>query len=75
MIEVGALGLLFCRKPFTCSGPLIGRSAHRAHSEAVLGSFAVLRQLFFFPSDALGHSALLGISLGDPPAPSTPPCC
>jgi zinc transport system permease protein len=29
----------------------------------VLGSFAVLRQLSFF-SDALGHSALLGISLG-----------
>ncbi len=29
----------------------------------LLGSFAVLRQLSFF-SDALGHSALLGISLG-----------
>ena len=29
----------------------------------VLGSFAVLRQLSFF-SDALGHSALLGITLG-----------
>ena len=29
----------------------------------LLGSFAVLRQLCFF-SDALGHSALLGISLG-----------
>ena len=29
----------------------------------VLGSFAVLRQLAFF-SDALGHSALLGITLG-----------
>jgi zinc/manganese transport system permease protein len=29
----------------------------------VLGSFAVLRQLSFF-SDALGHSALLGIALG-----------
>ena len=29
----------------------------------VLGSVAVLRQLSFF-SDALGHSALLGISLG-----------
>ena len=29
----------------------------------VLGSFAVLRQLSFF-SDALGHSALLGLSLG-----------
>jgi zinc transport system permease protein len=29
----------------------------------LLGSVAVLRQLSFF-SDALGHSALLGISLG-----------
>jgi zinc/manganese transport system permease protein len=29
----------------------------------LLGSFTVLRQLSFF-SDALGHSALLGISLG-----------
>ena len=29
----------------------------------LLGSFAVLRQLSFF-SDALGHSALLGITLG-----------
>ena len=29
----------------------------------VLGSFAVLRQLSFF-SDALGHSSLLGITLG-----------
>lgn len=29
----------------------------------MLGSFAILRQLSFF-SDALGHSALLGISLG-----------
>ncbi len=29
----------------------------------LLGSFAVLRQLSFF-SDALGHSALLGVSLG-----------
>lgn len=29
----------------------------------LLGSFAVLRQLSFF-SDTLGHSALLGISLG-----------
>ena len=29
----------------------------------LLGSFAILRQLSFF-SDALGHSALLGISLG-----------
>jgi len=29
----------------------------------ILGSFTILRQLFFF-SDALGHSALLGISLG-----------
>ncbi len=29
----------------------------------LLGSFAVLRQLSFF-SDALGHSALLGLSLG-----------
>ena len=29
----------------------------------LLGSFAVLRQLSFF-SDALGHSALLGIALG-----------
>jgi zinc/manganese transport system permease protein len=29
----------------------------------LLGSFAVLRQLSFF-SDALGHSALLGISFG-----------
>ena len=29
----------------------------------LIGSFAVLRQLSFF-SDALGHSALLGITLG-----------
>ena len=29
----------------------------------ILGSFTILRQLSFF-SDALGHSALLGISLG-----------
>jgi zinc/manganese transport system permease protein len=29
----------------------------------LLGSFVILRQLSFF-SDALGHSALLGISLG-----------
>ena len=29
----------------------------------LLGSFAVLRQLSFF-SDALGHSALLGVSIG-----------
>ena len=29
----------------------------------LVGSFAVLRQLSFF-SDALGHSALLGITLG-----------
>ena len=29
----------------------------------LIGSFAVLRQLAFF-SDALGHSALLGITLG-----------
>ena len=28
-----------------------------------LGSFTILRQLSFF-SDALGHSALLGISIG-----------
>lgn len=32
-------------------------------SGGLLGSFAILRQLSFF-SDALGHSALLGISLG-----------
>jgi zinc/manganese transport system permease protein len=29
----------------------------------MLGSFTILRQLSFF-SDALGHSALLGISIG-----------
>jgi len=29
----------------------------------LLGSFTILRQLSFF-SDALGHSALLGISIG-----------
>lgn len=29
----------------------------------IMGSFTILRQLSFF-SDALGHSALLGISLG-----------
>jgi zinc/manganese transport system permease protein len=29
----------------------------------ILGSFTILRQLSFF-SDALGHSALLGISIG-----------
>ncbi|MFM6398886.1 MAG: metal ABC transporter permease, partial [Planktothrix sp.] len=29
----------------------------------MLGSFTILRQLSFF-SDALGHSALLGVSLG-----------
>jgi len=60
MIEVGALGTVLAQ-PFM-QRALIGGLLTGALG-GLLGSFAVLRQLSFF-SDALGHSALLGISLG-----------
>ncbi len=60
MTEFSQLGTLI-GQPFM-QRALVGGAAHGGLG-GLLGSFAVLRQLSFF-SDALGPSALLGLSLG-----------